>query len=129
MDVLIFCYLNPKVLIYTIQPSLSFSDRFVTLAAMFLFAQLYLFLFVSVIVSADSDNIVINFGTGFVDGVPLPGDLASLVFTTDVGRTIAQILELNITAQGDSKTVISREDTSHPCYKWLVLSFRESRFY
>jgi len=92
---------------------------------MSILVQLYLFLFYTALVLADSDNIVINFETGFVDGVPLPGDLAKLEFTTSVGREIAAILELNITAQGDSKTLIASEDKSHPCYKWSVLSLKK----
>lgn len=69
-------------------------------------------------VYTDVDGIIIDFQTGYVDGVPLPGDLASLVFTTDVGRTIAQILQLNISAQGNSVDLIDPKDTTHPCHKW-----------
>lgn len=69
-------------------------------------------------VYTDVDGIIIDYQTGYVDGVPLPGDLASLVFTTDVGRTIAQILQLNISAQGSSVDTVDLEDTTHPCQKW-----------
>lgn len=33
-------------------------------------------------VVAETDSVVVNYHTGYVDGVPLPGDLASLKFTT-----------------------------------------------
>jgi hypothetical protein len=62
-------------------------------------------------------DIVVDFNTGIVDGVPLPGDLADLNFTTDTGRTIAQILMLNITSQGGTN-VIDPSDQGHPCHKW-----------
>ncbi|KAH6669834.1 ligninase LG6 precursor [Halenospora varia] len=73
-------------------------------------------------VYTDVDGIIIDYQTGYVDGVPLPGDLASLVFTTDVGRTIAQILQLNISAQGSSVDTVDPEDTTHPCQKWAQIS-------
>ncbi|KAH8650970.1 heme peroxidase [Tricladium varicosporioides] len=73
-------------------------------------------------VYADVESITINYQTGYVDGVPLPGDLASLIFTTEIGRTIAQILELNISAQASSVNTIAPEDTTHPCQKWAQIS-------
>lgn len=73
-----------------------------------------------------AEEILIDYNTGIVDGVPLPGDLASLVFSTDVGRTVAQILELNVTAQGSPIDVVDLDDLSHPCSKWY---FNFSQFF
>lgn len=62
-------------------------------------------------------DVVVDYSTGIVDGIPLPGDLASLDFKTPVGLAIAQILELNITAQGGNN-IIQISDFKNPCYKW-----------
>jgi len=67
----------------------------------------------------ENDHIIIDYSTGFVDGFPLPGDLANNVFRNEIGRTIASILELNVTAMTlDKTTLISLDDTSNPCHKW-----------
>lgn len=71
-----------------------------------------------------AEEILIDYNTGIVDGVPLPGDLANLVFSTEVGRTIAQILELNVSAQGSPKDVVDLNDVSHLCSKWYFKSFK-----
>lgn len=67
---------------------------------------------------ASTDSVIVNYHTGYVDGVPLPGDLNSLQFTTETGQTVAAILELNVTAQSLTNTVIRLDDTSNPCFKW-----------
>lgn len=63
----------------------------------------------------------VDYALGLVDGIPLPGDLATLNFTTPVGLAIAQMLEINITAQADT-TVIDPSDTTNPCYIWWQIS-------
>lgn len=79
----------------------------------------YLFFYIQISAAQfDDDSITINYQTGFVDGVPLPGDLSSLAFTTEVGHTIASILELNISARGDPESVIDANDVMNSCHKW-----------
>ena len=69
-------------------------------------------------VLAGVGEVVIDLLTGTVDGIPLPGDLADLQFTTDIGRTIASILQLQEPAQGSPTIVVDPNDSTAPCQKW-----------
>jgi len=65
-------------------------------------------------------EVVVNYNTGYVDGVPPPGNLASVQFTTPVAKTIAEILQLNVTAQGSPTRTIEPEKEQGACMEWSV---------
>jgi hypothetical protein len=59
----------------------------------------------------------VNYFLGTVDGMVLPGSLASLDFSP-TGQLIASMLELNISARDFANISISLDDTTNPCIEW-----------
>jgi hypothetical protein len=63
----------------------------------------------------------VNYTTGYVQGVPLPGDLyveGGVNFTTEIGQMIGSILELNNSGRDTSNATIAPDDTTNPCFIW-----------
>jgi hypothetical protein len=63
---------------------------------------------------------IVNFTTGYVQDVPLPGSLAnwSTITPSATGSLIASMLLLNISSLDETNITISLDDTTNPCFKW-----------
>jgi len=63
---------------------------------------------------------IVNFTTGYVQGVPLPGSLAnwSTITPSATGELIAGLLLLNFSSLDETNITISLDDTTNPCFKW-----------